>query len=186
MELNQLADITLGPNLMEQKRLSSLSNIYSLEDMKNDLAQLHPKEPIQSDYHTLNKFFIKEGDVVMNLMGNLTTIVSSRNKGKFISQNMIKIEVVKDRLNPLYLCFLLNESKLIKKQIYQRVEGTVIKRINAKLIKSLEIPLLSLEKQRKIGKIYNSAYVTKILSQKKTNLTYKSIIDSIQVKGEEL
>ena len=85
------------------------------------------------------------------------TILSDENKNKFISQVFSIMNVNRERLNPWYLCWLLNESRSLEKQINILLQGTVITRLSAQQLKQIKIELPPLDEQEKIGKLYATA-----------------------------
>lgn len=179
MKLNSLASFTIGPNSIEKKRLNKERRIYSFEDMRDDLGS-GINSPSILDSHFDNKFLLNAGDIVINLMTNMASIVTLKSEGKMMNQSMMKIKVDPKEIDPWYLCFLLNESDDIKKQERERMEGTVVKRITAKLIKDLEIKLLEINVQRRIGSIYRKALLNKNLILKKARNSYNATIQVLQ------
>lgn len=85
------------------------------------------------------------------------TILSEENKDKFISQVFSIIKVNQERLNPWYLCWLLNESRSLERQFNILLQGSVITRLSAQQLKQVEVTLPLMDEQEKIGKLYATA-----------------------------
>lgn len=151
MKLSDYITCISGPNLTEQKRLMDEENLrlYTADDLFTDLSKAFSDHPQPK----MNKYVLSAGDVVINLMTNTSAVVSTENDGKLMSQRIMKL-IPNEQIAPWFLCFLLNESLDIKKQEYREMEGTVIRRVTARLIRNLELDLPSFEKQRQIGNTY--------------------------------
>ena len=99
------------------------------------------------------------------------TIIADSNKDKFISQVFSIMKVNTEKLNPWYLCYLLNESDIIARQCNVLLQGSVIARLSAYQLKQMQIPLPPVEEQERIGKLYSTAlyqyYLETTISGKK-------------------
>lgn len=153
MKLSDCITCISGPNLKEQKRLIDEEHysLYTSENLAEDLSKGYKGRPEPK----ATKYLLSAGDLIINLMTNTSTIVALDNDGKLMSQRIMKL-VPNGQIDPWFLCFLLNESIDVKKQEYKKMEGTVIRRVTARLIKNLEIDLPSLEKQKQIGQSYRA------------------------------
>ncbi|WP_298762976.1 restriction endonuclease subunit S [uncultured Megasphaera sp.] len=85
------------------------------------------------------------------------TIISDENKDKFISQVFSIMKVDTAKVNLRYLCFLLNESDIVNRQCSILLQGSVITRLSAHQLKKIEIPLIPLSEQKKLGRLYVTA-----------------------------
>ena len=98
---------------------------------------------------------VEEGDVVINSSLMLATIVSKENSGKVLSLNYIKVKFKGSRLDKRYFLYLFNENFEVQKAKSIGAQGIAIQRITTKTIMDIEVPILPIETQRKIGKAYS-------------------------------
>lgn len=105
----------------------------------------------KSDDLTLDK-----GSVVISNSLNLATLVGESNVNKVLSLNFTKVEFNKKELDKRYFLYLFNVSKEIQRQKERKLQGSgPILRIPIKTLEDLDIPLIPLKEQEKIGKIYS-------------------------------
>lgn len=115
---------------------------------------------------------LQKGDVVISNSMQLATMVGEANAGKVPSLNFTKVEFCDDRLDKRYFIYLFNSYRDIKRQKERELQGNgPILRIPIKSLKKLEIPVISLEKQAKIGR----AYIETLKLQAKLN-TYGKLV----------
>lgn len=93
-------------------------------------------------------------DVVFSFVSSKARIVSDLNQGKIINQNFAKLIIEHDYLDSSYLCYALNESYLMKKEMAISMQGSTVPKLTPAILKEFEIKLSSIEKQRKVGKAY--------------------------------
>ena len=94
------------------------------------------------------------GEVVFSFVSSKAGIVSDVSQGKIINQNFAKLIIEHDGLDSSYLCYALNESYSMKKQMAISMQGSTVPKLTPSILKELEIKLPTLEKQRTIGKAY--------------------------------
>lgn len=127
----------------------------------------------ESDLHSSNdELALQVGDVVISSSVQLATLVGTTNAGKVPSLNFIKVNFNGDALDKCYFIYLFNASQEIKRQKERELQGNVSLRIPLKALKQLEIPVVSLEKQRKIGEAY-----IKVLQLQTVLNTYGELIE---------
>ena len=103
-------------------------------------------------------------------MSSKAGIVSKMNQGKIINQNFAKLIINHNYLDSKYLCFVLNESYSMKKQIAISMQGTNVPKLTPSILKDLEIEVPSMEKQKKIGKAYFILRKRQALAKKQLDL----------------
>lgn len=170
MKLEELVNVRVGTNITRIKELDNHSvETYSYDDLTDDLDGLYldsqsllkDENMDQDDVH-LSKY----GDIVFSFISSKAGIVSERNAGKVINQNFAKLIIEDNHLDPAYLCYSLNESPSIKKQMAISMQGSTIRKLTPATLKVLEMDLPTLEKQQMIGKAY-------LLSKKRVALARK-------------
>lgn len=179
MRLGSLIETKVGLNTRELKKMSNVT-YYLKKFADNDL--LLGYRPNSSKV-SCNDEFVTAGDIVINSTTNEATIVSPLNEGKILTQASIKI-IIRDpqQLDLWYLCYLFNGSQIIKKQIYSLVEGTVLRRITQSNIQDLDIPVISLEEQKRIGESYRIFMVRKRLRIHREEEEQKAIFNFLEKK----
>lgn len=102
-------------------------------------------------------------------------IISNDNRGKLISQVFAILDIDTARLHPAYLCYLLNESDDISRQSRILLQGSVIVRLSAQQLKQIEIPLIAMADQERLGRLYVMALYQHYLERQKTELKFQAI-----------
>lgn len=177
MRLEKLIDTKVGLNSRELKKRRN-AHYYLKEYADKDL--LRGYRPHTSKV-SLDDEFVTAGDFVINVTTNEATIVSPLNEGKILTQSSIKI-IIKDseQLDIWYLCYLFNDSQIIKKQLYALMEGTVLKRSTQLNIKNLDIPLIPIHEQKRIGEVYRVFMKRKGLRIQREEEEQKSIFNFLE------
>lgn len=104
---------------------------------------------------SINNLSLNEGDVVINNSLQLATMVGKNNVGKVLSLNFTKVEIDNKQLDKRYFLFMFNVYKDVKRQKVMALQGTgQILKIPLRALGEITIPVVPLEKQKKIGKIY--------------------------------
>lgn len=154
MKLGEVIDIKVGMNLSRQKDKSNWQ-VYTNEDFANDLNGLTICK--DSKYVCTNQLMahtILEKDIIYNFITSEASLVGASNSGKTISQNFAKITFDNTKLDGAYLCFLLNEEEVVKRQKYVAMQGSVLKRLSPAIIKTFETKLPILDEQKFLGNVY--------------------------------
>ena len=179
MKLGSLIETKVGLNTRELKKIDNViyySKKYADDDL---LLGYRPNIPKIST----NEESVTAGDVVVNTTTNESTIVSPVNEGRILTQASIKIIILDpQQLDLWYLCYLFNDSQIIKKQLHSLIEGTVLKRITQSNIRDLDIPVLPLEEQKQIGKIYRNFMIRKRLRMHREEEQKKAIFTFLEKK----
>ena len=100
-------------------------------------------------------------------------MVGKNNVGKVLSINFTKVEIDNKQLDKRYFLFMFNTYKDVKRQKERELQGTgAVLRIPLRALGEITIPVVTLEKQKKIGKIY----IERIKLQSKLN-KYSDLIE---------
>ncbi|MEK4925038.1 restriction endonuclease subunit S [Cytobacillus sp. FSL R5-0569] len=157
MKLEEIVTVKTGRN---QSRLNDNPPlvVYSYEDLINDLDGLHMDFKgdhfINGDSNLSDSYATNEGDVVFSFVSSKAGIVSKQNQGKIINQNFARLIIDTEQLNRQYLCYALNESQSIKKQMAISMQGSTLPKLTPAILKELELTLPSIKKQQVIGQAY--------------------------------
>lgn len=149
MKLNELVKIESGINSVRVKDQNY--TLYTIEDVNYDLGH---GEDYQHDKAN-GKSITARGDVVINTVSNLASVVHSRNAGKMLNQIFLRLNILDENvLDSWYLCYLLNKSEYIRYQEAAIMDGSVIRKLTKTNLEDLEINLPPIDDQKQIGEAY--------------------------------
>lgn len=172
MKLEDLVTVRIGRNLSRGNEKNDLSLVaYSYEDLIHDLDGLFLESKTSIRHANHNEGYLSNaGEVVFSFVSSKAGIVSDLNQGKIINQNFAKLIIEHDQLDSSYLCYALNESNSMKKQMAISMQGSTVPKLTPAILKELEIKLPTIEKQRTIGKAYFYLRKQQALAKKKAKL----------------
>ncbi len=98
---------------------------------------------------------VDDGDIIFGMIGTIGNPVIVKKTFDFSIKNVALIKFNKDNIKNTYILNLL-KSETIKKQFNQQSIGGVQKFVSLNVIRKLEIPVPSLEEQKKIASILSS------------------------------
>lgn len=189
MRLDELATINTG--LVTARKQDKVPNSNSIKYKMLNLKAINEKGYI--DDNLLEEFWAKErlksgyltwiGDIVVRLTTPFTAIlIDKKHTGLIIPSHFVVIRADTKRILPEYLEWLLNTDKVHQK-LQQNLNSTTIGTVKPMLYASLNIELLTLEEQEKIGELYKLSkkelhLLNQIMGQKE--LYYKEAINRIQ------
>ena len=107
-------------------------------------------------------------------------IISEKNRDKILNQSYGVLTADTTKIDPKYLCFVLNESQSIQRQISRFTQGSMAKRLAPNLLKDLQLTLPPLEKQKKIGQAYAVAIYNNFLQRDQSNKLTKGVISALR------
>lgn len=174
MKLEDIVTVRVGRNLSRGNEKNDLTLVaYSYEDLINDLDGSFLDSHVSfysGSPNNKGSYLSHPGDVVFSFVSSKAGIVSDLNKGKIINQNFAKLIIEHNHLDSSYLCYVLNESYSMKKQMAISMQGSTVPKLTPAILKELEITLPSIEKQRTIGKAYFSLRKRQALTKKQAEL----------------
>lgn len=174
MKLEDIVIVKIGRNLSRGNEKNDLTlDAYSYEDLIKDLdgSFLESKvSPYSANLNHKDGYLSRAGDVVFSFVSSKAGIVSDLNQGKIINQNFAKLIIRYDLLDSRYLCYVLNESYSMKKQMAISMQGSTVPKLTPAILKELEIKLPSMGKQRTIGKAYFFLRKRQALAKKQAEL----------------
>lgn len=146
IRLGDIAEIVSGYNLVRLSKADQ-DNKYTGDDFEHDfycmkLASL------------TNDIIYRQAVPVPHMSA---AILSDENKDKYISQVFSIMKIDTKKIDPRYLCYLLNESNIIARQCNNLLQGSVITRLSANQLKNIEIDSIPMEKQQRLGIMYVAA-----------------------------
>lgn len=184
MKLEEMVTVKVGKNISRVSEIHHPSSeTYSYEDLTDDLDGLY----LDSTSIPSNKKEDKKdvqlssvGDVVFSFVSSKAAIVSRENAGKIINQNFAKLMIEYNQLDPTYLCYALNESKSMKKQMAISMQGSTIPKLTPAILKSLHMTLPSIETQQAIGQAYLMLKKRITLAKKQAELEEKLCLEVLK------
>ena len=136
------------------KQIDDVIVYYEQSDFNNDFNHLDGYE-IEENLSDFGKQTLKEGDIVISNNQQKAVMIGKSNAGKVISLNFTKVEFKKQTLDKNYFLYLFNSNKSIQRQKEREQQGDVLQKLSTKALGELKIPVIPLEKQKKIGEAYS-------------------------------
>jgi restriction endonuclease S subunit len=174
MKLGEIVTVKIGRNLSRGNEKNDLTLVaYSYEDLMNDLDGSFLDSQASTYRENSNHkdgYLSSAGDVVFSFVSSKAGIVSDLNQGKVINQNFAKLIIERDHLDRSYLCYALNESYSMEKQMAISMQGSTVPKLTPAILKELEIKLPNIGKQRTIGKAYFYLRKRQALAKKQAEL----------------
>jgi len=160
MKLKDVVQIESGKNSSRVKDADKNIETYTYEDMVDDMGKYAAyKETIKSETvkhkdDDNDSVMISSGDVVFSFVSSTAGIVSEVNQGKTLNQNFAKLIFDVEQIDPRYLCYCLNKSLDVQKQIAGFMEGITLRRIKPSHLKEIKLPIVDFTNQKNIGHSY--------------------------------
>ncbi len=183
-KINQLAEISQGSILTRIKSEDSSGIPYEALTMQELSYYCN-----QSDYLPLencvmvnrsrykNCLYSQIGDVLIGISSGNAMVIEKNRAGKLVLSNFAVIRIEnKKKLDPYYLCWLINENSDVKKQLlplYQKTSRVVV--IPISTFKDIEIECCDIDKQIKIGKAYDLSRRLIRIKKLKADVTHRMI-----------
>lgn len=196
MELIHLANIIQGniPTRIEVSVGKTLETITMQE--LNYIANVSDDFPI-AKYLTVQSdkadsyVFTQAGDVLVGLSTGKAIVIEPKKSGKLVLSNMAIVRI-KDinKVDPYYLCWYINNNKSALKELNKLKQATAATSvIPLSMLKSFEIVLLPIEKQRLIGKVNDLKRqrdrITHTIEAKKTELLSHQLIKLFEKESKD-
>lgn len=184
-KINQLADISQGSILTRIKAQDNngvCSEALTMQELSyycnqsDDVAAVNAVVVDKNRYE--NCLYSQTGDVLVGLSSGNAMVIEKERAGKLVLSNFAVIRIKdKKKLDPYYLCWMINENNDIKRQLlplYQKTSRVVV--IPISTFKDIEIECCPIDKQVKIGKTYDLS--RKLVRTKRSKVdTAKKIIN---------
>lgn len=130
-------------------------NYYDQKSFESDYK--HVEESFENEIKPLDidNLSLNEGDIVINNSVQRATMIGKNNVGKVLSINFTKVEIHNSQLDKGYFLFIFNVYKDVQRQKERELQGLgPILKIPIRALGEINIPVVSIEEQRNIGKIY--------------------------------
>lgn len=139
-------------------------------------------EQIKEDYQ------VKQGDILLRLREpNLAVYIDKKYENLIFSSLMVRVKIKDNRFDEHFIAHYLN-SNIVKKQLSQgAIVGTTIPMIKVADVNEIKIPLINLDKQKKIVEYLKLAHKENELLQNLINQKQKyskEIFETLALQGE--
>lgn len=164
IKLSDIADITIGTTF-NRVSASAHDDVVELKTISmQDVSYYCDKTEIKPD-NLINKInsekisnclFTKRNDVVLGMTSRNAMVIDDSRTNQLLLSNFLCIRIRDlNTLDPNYLCWLLNDSSEIQKIFDSAMQGSAnVHVLKAQDVRNLEIPIVEIEKQVIIGKLY--------------------------------
>ena len=188
---NYLLDISYGLSVSaKQAELSSDVRLLRITDIQNNSVNWEQVPTFSAQQSVRNNQLLSKGDIVIARTGGTvgkSFFINALPYQAVYASYLIRLRVDKNKLYPEFLSLFL-QSDLYWKQVNAKKRGTGQPNVNAKVLKSINIPVPTIEQQEKLiqefdflAKKNNSLFS---LLTKQSNIASKVLLQSS--KKEEL
>lgn len=187
MLLKNIVQFSVGASVYRLKESSSpnskLITFYGQNELQEDLYQIQLLNADRKQLKlNINKstLLLKENDIIFSLISGVAAIVLKEHENYLCTQNYVKI-IPSSKISSKYLVYLLNESKFVKKQFFNGLQGSSIQRYTLAQLNSLRLPSLPSRKQQElIGNIYLNGLKLKTLKEHMADLELKQTLKLLE------
>lgn len=191
--LSKIANLRMGVVLnrkkadmsKEQKLYYSVVSLKSFNEnaiYDNTFAdEFISNEQIKEDYQ------VKQGDILLRLREpNFAVYIDKEYKNLIYPSLMVRVELQDSRFDANFIAHYLN-SNTVKKALSTELSGTTIPMIKVTDVYEIKIPLINLDKQKKIVEYLKLAHQENELLQNLINQKQKyskEIFETLALQGE--
>lgn len=157
MEIKEFVAFVPGINQTRAQKQFGIEEVNYYDQQSFEADYKHAEVIIENELKSLsiNNLSLNEGDVVISNSLQTATIVGKYNAGKVLSLNFTKVEIDRKQLDKRYFLFMFNAYKDVKRQKERGLQGTgPVLKIPLRALGEITIPVVPIEEQKKIGKIY--------------------------------
>lgn len=193
IKLNNIAEIKTGLVLNRKKAdMSKEQKLYysvvSLKSFNEDAVydntfadEFISNEQIKEDY------LLKQGDILLRLREpNFAVYIDKEYENLIFSSLMVRVKIQDNRFDRHFIAHYLN-SNTVKKALATELSGTTIPMIKVADVNEIKIPLINLDKQKKIVEYLRLAHQENELLQNLINQKQKyskEIFEILALQGE--
>jgi type I restriction enzyme, S subunit len=142
-----------GSSLKKHELVNSGIRVLWIENIVNNKFEYKTGKFITKEkFQQLSGFRVKPNDILVTMMGTIgrTCLVPNDIDTAIISSHLLKISVESSLCNSKFLTLTLRGNPHVLKQIERKASGVVMKGLNTKIIKNIELFLPSLKEQEQI------------------------------------
>lgn len=188
MKIAEIADVSQGSILTRIKSIDSKGvsiEALTMQELsyycnQSDVIPV-PNRVVVDNERFNNCLISKEHDVIIGLSSGNAMVIEKERTNKLVLSNFAVIRINDlNILDPYYLCWLLNEDRRVKAQLTsltQKTSRVII--IPISTFKDVEIECIDIEKQRKIGVIYDLTRRDTRIKRQKAKLRNKILNEEL-------
>ncbi|QQP70181.1 restriction endonuclease subunit S [Carnobacterium sp. CS13] len=183
MKFEKIVQINVGQNISRFKgKQSDRSGIYTNEDLIGDLQEGLRNLATKADtsLSQKDKYQLFPGDILYSFVSSKAGIVSNKNTGKLFNQNFAKLTLLSDEIDSKYICYILNESVSIKKQMAILMQGSVVPKLTPAILREIDIKLPNKDTQSVIGTSYFNLNRYQYLTELETDLNRRIYLEMLK------
>lgn len=172
MKLDEIGDIKLGIALNRKKADVDVNtkqrySVISVKNVEEDgYFNSIPFETFPSTESLPQRYFSEKGDILMRLTDpNTAVFVSEEQEGLLIPSYFVQIKIIDKRYLPEYVAWYLNSEEM-KRELRKVQSGTRVTSTSKKVLGTLEIKELPVEKQQRIVDLTQLHQEEKVLYKK--------------------
>ena len=171
VKLKEISEVFRGKSILKKDTTVGNIGVLNISDIDNGEIYYSDVDTIEEDESKIKRYELEEGDVVLSCRGTAikTAVFKRQDKIIIASANLLVIRPKEMILGDYIKIFFESPVGTAIIKSFQR--GTTIMNINHSDIMEMEIPLLTLEKQHEMVKLY---------SEELNN--YKKIIQEAELK----
>jgi len=193
IKLSDIAEIKTGLVLNRKKAdVSKPSKFYySVVSLKsfnenaiydNTFAdEFISNEQIKEDYQ------VKKGDILLRLREpNFAVYIDKEHENLVYPSLIVRVKLQDSRFDPHFIAHYLN-STIVRRALSTELSGTTIPMINVANVNGIEIPLINIDKQKKIVEYLKLAHQENELLQniiKQKQKYSKELFETLALQGE--
>jgi restriction endonuclease S subunit len=193
IKLNEIAEIKTGLVLNRKKAdMSKDQKLYysvvSLKSFNEDAVydntfadEFISNEQIKEDY------LVKQGDILLRLREpNFAVYIDKEYENLIYPSLMVRVKIQDTRLDPHFIAHYLN-STIVRRALSTELSGTTIPMIKVADVNEIKIPLINLDKQKKIVEYLKLAHQENELLQNLINQKQKyskELFETLALQGE--
>ncbi|MDO5027198.1 MAG: restriction endonuclease subunit S [Tissierellia bacterium] len=182
MKLKKLVKISPGLNTSRLDH-DEVKNLVFYDKDAFDL-DLRKKNKTPSNYE-IGENSLKEGDLILYSISNQLAKVGKCNEGMVPSLNFSKVEVISELLDRDYFIYMFNESDHIRKQKERELQGLHILKLPLSALYDIDIPIIPIEIQEKIGRAYMETLRLRNLTKDYNDLLEVASMQLLSMKVRE-
>ncbi len=197
MKIKEIAEISQGSIITRVKSQTNKGislKAISMQEVSyycNQTDVLPDENFVNVDENKYKNCFIsQENDVLIALTTGNAMVIDKDNAGKLILNNFAIIRINDlTRFDPYYLCWLINENKEVDAQRRKLIQKVIrVLNVPVNVFRELEIQEIDINKQKKIGKIYNLIRISTRIKKQKLDIKTKIINNELEktFKGDLL
>ena len=165
MKLDNVVTMRTGKNFSRNKGTKEEVVPYTYENLIQDLSEFAPYQSNETAQEIMTRsdlnseddsYLVSAGDVIFSFVSSTAGIVSKSSEGKALNQNFSKLIIENQQLDPRYLCYCLNQSSHLKRQMAVAMQGSTLRRLTPSSLRALDIPIVDFSQQQSIGHAYFS------------------------------